>query len=100
MNDIDINNMNLGISLDERKGININSGVYGFKAGELNLDTIRFFTKQQKNDIQYLAGVRSTAINPQQKKLTFSSMLYGDIFNDSVNYIFKYFFATFLQFGE
>ena len=91
MNDIDINNMNLGISLDERKGININSGVYGFKAGELNLDTIRFFTKQQKNDIQYLAGVRSTAINPQQKKLTFSSMLYGNIFNDSVttNFVFR-----------
>ena len=91
MKDININNADLNILINEAKGININSGVYGFKTGEMNLDTIRFFTKQDGNKIKYLAGVRSTAINPQQEKLTFSSMLYGDIFNDSVttNFMFR-----------
>ena len=91
INDININDMNLDMSINEEKGININSGVYGFKTGELNLDTIRFFTKQDDNNIRYLAGIRSTAVNPQQEKLTFSSMLYGNIFNDSVttNFMFR-----------
>ena len=91
MNDINVNNMNLAMTVSKEKGININSGVYGFKTGEFNLDTIRFFTKQEGNNIRYLAGVRSTAVNPKQEKLTFSSMLYGDIFNDSVttNFIFR-----------
>lgn len=91
INDIDFNSMRLGISINEQKGININSGVYGFKTGEINLDTIRFFTNQEGNNIRYLAGVRSTAVNPQQEKLTFSSMLYGNIFNDSIttNFVFR-----------
>ena len=91
MKDINIDNANLGLLIDKKNGININSGVYGFSTGELHLDTIRFFTKQEGNKIRYLAGVRSTAVNPQQEKLTFSSMLYGNIFNDSVttNFMFR-----------
>ena len=91
INDININNMNLNMAINEKKGININSGVYGFKTGELNLDTIRFFANQNDNNIRYLAGVRSTAVNPKQEKLTFSSMLYGNIFNDSIttNFMFR-----------
>ena len=91
MSDININDMNLTIAINEKRGININSGVYGFKTGDFNLDTLRFFTKQEGNDIRYLAGVRSTAVNPQQEKLTFSSMLYGNIFNDSIttNFVFR-----------
>ena len=91
INKININNINLDMSINEERGININSGVYGFKTGEINLDTIRFFTKQDGNNIRYLAGIRSTAVNPQQEKLTFSSMLYGNIFNDSVttNFMFR-----------
>ena len=91
MNNINIDNANMGVSINEAKGININSGIYGFRTGELNLDTIRFFTNQEGNKIRYLAGVRSTAVNPQQEKLTFSSMLYGNIFNDSIttNFMFR-----------
>lgn len=91
INEININNINLDMAIDKEKHININSGVYGFKTGELNLDTIRFFTNQDGNKIRYLAGVRSTAVNPQHKKLSFSSMLYGNIFNDSVttNFMFR-----------
>ena len=91
INDININNINLDIAINEKKGININSGVYGFKKGELNLDTIRFFANQNDKNIRYLAGVRSTATNTQQEKMTFSSMLYGNIFNDSVttNFMFR-----------
>lgn len=91
MKDINLNSANFDLSINEPKGININSSIYGFKTGGLNLDTIRFFTKQEENRIKYLAGVRSTAVNPQQKKLTFNTMLYGEIFNDSLttNFIFR-----------
>ena len=91
MKEISINDANLGMSINRTKGININSGVYGFKTGELHLDTIRFFTNQEGDKIRYLAGVRSTAVNPQQEKLSFSSMLYGNIFNDSIttNFMFR-----------
>lgn len=91
MKDIDFNDMNLGASLSKSAGINISSGVYGLRTGELHLDTIRMFTKQNGDKIRYLAGVRSTAVNPAQEKLTFSSMLYGNIFNDSVttNFMFR-----------
>lgn len=91
INDISINNINLSMEIDAKKDININSGIYGFKTEELNLDTIRFFTSQKGNKIRYLAGVRSTAVNPLQQKLSFSSMLYGNIFNDSVttNFMFR-----------
>lgn len=91
MKDIDINNAVLGLSISREGGININSGVYGFRTGGLHLDTIRFFTNQNGDKIRYLAGVRSTPVNPQQEKLTFSSMLYGNIFNDSVttNFMFR-----------
>ena len=91
INKINVNDMNLDISINEPKGININSGIYGFNTGEINLDTIRFFTNQEGNKIRYLAGIRSTAVNPQEEKLTFSSMLYGNIFNDSIttNFMFR-----------
>lgn len=91
INNIDINKAKLDMSINEERGININSGVYGFKSGELNLDTIRFFTTQNGSKIRYMAGVRSTAVNPKQEKMTFSSTLHGNIFNDSItaNFMFR-----------
>lgn len=91
MKEIDFADMSLDLSLDSSKGINMNSGIYGFRSGEIYLDTIRMFTRQEGKKIRYLAGVRSTAVNPQQEKLTFSSSLYGNIFNDSIttNFMFR-----------
>lgn len=91
MNDMSFNDMKLRLALDSVKGLNMNSGIYGFRTGDMNLDTIRAFTRQEGNVIRYLAGVRSTAIDPQMEKLTFSAMLHGNIFNDSVttNFLFR-----------
>lgn len=90
-NDMQINDMNLRLKLDTISGINMSGGVYGFRSGELNLDTIRMFTRQEGNKIRYLAGLRSTAINPDNEKQTFNAALYGNIFNDSLttNFVFR-----------
>ena len=90
-NGMHIDNMSLKLKLDTIGGLNMNSGIYGFKSGELNLDTIRAFTRQEGNKIRYLAGLRSTAINPEQEKQTFSATLFGNIFNDSLttNFTFR-----------
>lgn len=90
LNGINVDDMSLNINLDSIKGINMNGGVYGFKNGELNLDTIRLFTRQDGNVVRYLAGVRSTTLNPNLEKMTFNAMLYGNIFNDSVTTSFMF----------
>ncbi|MBQ8336633.1 MAG: translocation/assembly module TamB domain-containing protein [Bacteroidaceae bacterium] len=90
MKELNVNNMSLTMKLDSIKGININGGVHGFKSGELNLDTIRLFTRQEENKIRYMAGVRSTTLNPMQEKMTFNAMLFGNIFNDSVTTSFVF----------
>ena len=91
MNDMQTQNMSLTLQLDTIKGVNMSGGVYGFRTGTLNLDTIRAFTRQDGNKIRYLASIRSTAIDPEQQKQTFNAMLYGNIFNDSLttNFMFR-----------
>lgn len=91
MNGLNTDRIAFDITLDTIKGFNMNSGIYGFKSGETNLDTIRFFTRQENNKLRYLAAVRSTSLNPEQVKETFSAALYGNIFNDSLStdFIFR-----------
>ena len=84
MNGISTDRIAFDISLDSIRGFNMNSGIYGFKSGETNLDTIRFFTRQDGNTLKYLAGVRSTSLTPGQEKETYSAAVYGDIQNDTL----------------
>ena len=90
-NQMQIDNINMKLKLDTIGGLNMSSGIYGFKTGELNLDTIRAFTRQEGNKIRYFAGLRSTAVNPAQEKQTFNAALFGNIFNDSLttNFVFR-----------
>ena len=85
MNGITTDRISFGMSVDTIKGLNMNSGIYGFKTGGTNLDTIRVFTRQEGDKIRYLASVRSTALNPEQVKETFSAAVYGNIYNDSLS---------------
>ncbi len=91
MNGIDTDNIKFSITLDTIKGFNMNSGIYGFSSGDVHLDTIRMFTRQEGNKLRYLAGVRSTSINPEQQKETYNAAIYGNIFNDSLttNLVFR-----------
>lgn len=76
--------MRMNIDMDTVSGLNLRGGVYGFRSGSLNLDTVRMFTRQEGNMIKYFAGVRSTALNTQDEKMTYSASLYGNLTNDSL----------------
>lgn len=85
------NSMRMNIDMDTIAGLNIRGGVYGFKNGNLNLDTIRVLTRQENDRIRYYARVRSTALNPQNEKQSYNAMLYGNLVNDSLttNFVFR-----------
>lgn len=91
MNDIKTESVNLSLNLDTINGLRMRGGVYGFNTADINLDTIRVFTMQEGEKIRYLAGVRSTALNPEQEKETYSALLFGNIFKDSLttNFVFR-----------
>ncbi|MBO7281199.1 MAG: translocation/assembly module TamB domain-containing protein [Bacteroidaceae bacterium] len=88
---IDFNNAKLNIKLDDSKEINGRGGLYGFKSGDMQLDTIQFSLRQDSSLIRYFAGVRTRSLDPEQKKLKFYSALYGTLNNDSLttSYIFR-----------
>lgn len=85
------NFMRMNIDTDTVTGLNIRGGIYGFKKGDLNLDTIRILTRQENDRIRYYARVRSTALNPQNEKQSYNAMLYGNLINDSLttNFVFR-----------
>ena len=85
MNGMSADKANIELSLDTIKGLHMNSGVYGFSNSSLKLDTIRMFTRQQESKIRYLAAVRSTAIDPNNEKQSFSAALYGNVCMDSLS---------------
>ena len=83
--------MRMDIDMDTISGLNIQGGVYGFKKGDINLDTIRVLTRQEGNRLRYYAGVRSTALDPQNHKQSYNAMLYGNLANDSLttHFVFR-----------
>lgn len=82
MQGVTASSMRVNIDMDTISGLNLRGGVYGFKSGSLNLDTVRMFTRQEGDMIRYFAGVRSTALNPLDEKQTYSASLYGNLTND------------------
>lgn len=85
MNGIATERISLDLHLDTIKGLDMNSGIYGFSNSTLKLDTIRMFTRQQGNKIGYLAAIRSTAVDPNNQKQSFSTALYGNVCMDSLS---------------
>lgn len=88
---IDFKSAKLNIKLNEKSQINGRGGLYGFKSGDMQLDTIQFSLRQDSSLIRYFAGVRTRSLDPEQKKLKFYSALYGTLNNDSLttSYIFR-----------
>ena len=84
MNDMKANRITAKADIGPAKGLNMNAGVYGFRTGELNLDTIRMFTRQDGDRLRYLAGIRSTSLNEMNQKETYSALLHGYMINDSL----------------
>lgn len=88
---IDFRSARLNIKLDEKSRINGRGGVYGFKSGDMQLDTIQFSLRQDSSRIRYFAGVRTRSLDPEQEKLKFYSALFGTLNNDSLttSFIFR-----------
>ena len=86
-----IDEIALKLELDTVKGLDMQGGIYGFRNSTLNLDTIHVLTKQQGKRLRYIAGVRSTSVNPENEKQTFNAALYGNLCMDtlSANFIFR-----------
>lgn len=91
MNGVTAESMDIDLKMDSVNGLNMRGGVYGLKSGELNLDTVRMFTQQEGNNIRYFAGVRSTAINPENVKESYNAALFGNLADDtlSTNFVFR-----------
>lgn len=88
---IEFDRVNLRLSLDSVKGIDSQGGIYSLKSSDMRLDTIRFFVRQNDKNIRYLAGVRTSTLDPRQKKLTFNAALFGTLSDDTVksNFVFR-----------
>lgn len=91
MKGITTTSMNLDVSMDSINGLNLHGGIYGLKRGNLNLDTIRVLTRQEGNRIRYFAGVRSTALDPDNVKQSYNAALFGNLADDtlSTNFVFR-----------
>ena len=81
-NGIKFNNIALSCRLDKERGLDAFAELYGLRKEEFTLDTIRIFARQKENVIRYFAGVRSSAINPENKKFKYYAALFGSL-NDN-----------------
>lgn len=90
MKNMSLKNVDFSLKFDQKRGINMNCKILELRKEDINLDTIRIFARQQKDRIRYVASVRSTAINPQNKKQTYYASLNGNIFNDSLTTNFTF----------
>lgn len=90
-NKIEFSDFNIHLAIDSIKGINGNCGLHNLKKEEIQIDTIRFFIRQNENTIRYFAGIRTRSLDPEQEKLKFYSALYGSLHNDSLvtNFVFR-----------
>ncbi len=90
-NNIKFRDLSIRCNLDSTKGINARADLHALEKEGFTLDTIRFFVRQERNLIRYFAGVRSSALDPERKKLQFSSALYGNLENDNLktNFVFR-----------
>lgn len=88
---VDFEKAKLNIGLNEKSEINGRGGLYGFKSGDMQLDTIHFSLQQDSSRIRYFAGVRTRSLDPEQQKLKFYSALFGTLDGDSLttSYIFR-----------
>lgn len=84
-NKVEFSDFNLQLAVDSTKGINGKAGLHNLKKEEIQIDTIRFFMRQNENKIRYFAGIRTRSLDPEQPKLKFYSALYGSLHNDSLN---------------
>lgn len=90
-NNIKFNDFSLRCSLDSIKGINAHGGLHGLQKDNFTLDTIRLSLRQDGSRIKYFTGVRSSAANPENKKLKFYAALFGNLENDTLktNFVFR-----------
>ena len=90
-NGIKFNNFSLSCKMDSTRGINATAGLYALQKEDFILDTIRVSTRQSGNAINYFAGVRSSAINPEREKLKFYASLFGTMNDNKLksNFLFR-----------
>lgn len=90
-NKIEFSDFNINLAIDSVKGINGRCGLHNLKKEDIQIDTIRFFIRQNENIIKYFAGIRTRSLDPEQEKLKFYSALYGSLHNDSLvtNFVFR-----------
>lgn len=81
-NGIKFNNFALNCRLDKKRGLDASAELYGLRKEEFTLDTIRLFARQKENVVRYFAGVRSSAIDPDNKKFKYYAALFGNL-NDN-----------------
>lgn len=88
---MEFSDFNIKLAIDSIKGINGQGGLHNLKKNEIQIDTIRFFMRQEEDIIRYFAGIRTRSLNPEQPKLKFYSALYGSLHNDSLvtNFLFR-----------
>ena len=88
---VEFSDFNLHVAIDSLKGINSAGGLYNLKKEDMQIDTLRFFMRQNENKIRYFAGIRTRSLDPNQPKLKFYSALYGSLHNDSLttNFVFR-----------
>lgn len=70
---------NLQFETSPLLGIDAETYLYGFQSDSLQLDTLRFFVKQDTAQIRYYGGIRSTGLTPEQKKETFGAFVSGAV---------------------
>lgn len=84
-NGVEFESINLDCSIDTLKGLYTSGAIYNLKTGDTKLDTMRIFAKQNGESLRYLAGVRSSATNEQNKKQNYSAAIYGTLKRDSLD---------------
>ena len=90
MNEMSMEKLFIGITFKSTKELYLNGQLINFKAGDIQLDTVRMFTHQYNDRSDFLTLVRSTAINPLREKETYSASLRCKIYDDSLTTEFKY----------
>lgn len=90
-NNIKFRDFSFQCNHDSVKGVNVRADLHALEKDGFTLDTIRFFVRQDSTVVKYFAGVRSTTLDPEKKKLQFSSALFGNLDNDMLktNFVFR-----------
>lgn len=83
-NGISTGSILLDADISPNSGLNINGSINRFRSGELQADTIKIFTRQRGERLNYLMGIDNASLGLLTEQNSYNAAIYGNVVHDTL----------------